>query len=95
MKIRTKVITRTVISLHVSVMGINSDDMTEIREFDIPEIETRKILPYVCEICGEDFTPAKVKSVSKVEQLYGMEESVFLQYAYKLPPRTNNNKEQG
>ena len=86
MKIREKLVTRTVTTLKVDVIGINSNDEMENRTFEIPEIEAKKILPYIAMNC-DDFTPAKIKNVSEIETLYGMPESVFMKYAEKLPPR--------
>lgn len=86
MKIREKLVTRTVTTLKVDVIGINSNDETENRTFEIPEIESKKILPYIA-MMMEDFIPAKVKNVVEVETLYGMSESTFMKYAEKLPPR--------
>ena len=90
---REKIITRTVISLEVAVLGINSEDMSEKRVSNIPAMDTKKILPYLMNNSDDSFTPAKVLNVQQVEQLYGMPESVFMKYAEKLPPRKNYNIE--
>lgn len=94
MKIREKIITRTVNTLWVDVIGFDSDDNPCARSFEIPDIEEKKIIPFLAEKCAGDFIPAKVKAVLKVETLYGMPESVFIVNAQKLPPRTTT-KEQG
>lgn len=92
---REKIITRTVISLKVSVLGFDSEDLPIIKDFDLPMMDEKKILKYITDTCP-GFTPAKIRKVEQVEQLYGMPESVFMQYAEKLPPRKDyNNKEQG
>ena len=92
---KEKIITRTVLSLKVSVLGFDTDDNPIMRNFEIPMMDEKKILKYITENIP-DFTPAKVRKVEEVEQLYGMPESLFMQYATKLPPRKNyNDKEQG
>ena len=89
---KEKLITRTVYSLKVTALGINSDNQVETKEYDIPMIEEKKILAYLSINSGDSFTPAKVLKVEQVEQLYGMEESVFMKYAKKLPPRKDYSK---
>lgn len=86
MKIREKLVTRTVTTLKVNVIGIDENDNMKNMSYEIPEIEEKKILPYIA-MYAENFTPAKVKGIEKVETLYGMPESVFMKYAEKLPPR--------
>lgn len=93
MKIREKVMTRTVTTLSVKVMGINSDDITEIRNIEIPEIDEKKVLPYLQENSDDSFIPAKVLSIETVERLYAMPESVFLKYAKEIPARNIKEKE--
>ena len=94
MKIREKMMTRTVTTILVKTLGINAENAAEIREIEIPEIESKKILPYLMENATEDFTPAKVISCSTIERLYALSESDFLKYAHEIPKR-NNNKEEG
>lgn len=87
---KEKIITRTVLSLKVSVLGFDTDDNPIMRDFEIPMMDEKKILKYITENYST-FTPAKVRKVVEVEQLYGMPESLFMQYATKLPPRKNYN----
>ena len=92
---KEKIITRTVLSLKVSVLGFDTEDTPVMQDFEIPMMDEKKILKYIAEN-APDFTPAKVRKVVEVEQLYGMPESLFMQYATKLPPRKNyKDKEQG
>lgn len=92
---KEKIITRTVLSQNVSVLGFDADDTPVMRNIEIPMMDEKKILKFISENVS-DFTPAKVRKVEQVEQLYGMSESLFMQYATKLPPRKNyNDKEQG
>ena len=95
MKIRERIITRTVKSYKVEVIGINENSEVETRTFEIPLIEEKKIGAYLAEICPADFAPAKVKKFEIVEQLYGMPESVFMAHAEKLPPRGVNESDNG
>ena len=87
---KEKIITRTVLSLKVSVLGFDGNDNPIMQHFEIPMMDEKKILKYITENVP-DFTPAKVRNVVEVEQLYGMPESLFMQYATKLPPRKNYN----
>ena len=93
MKIREKVMTRTVTTLSVKVMGINADDMTETRVIEIPEIEAKKVLAYLVENSDDSFIPAKVLSIDTVERLYAMPESVFIKYAKEIPARNIKKEE--
>lgn len=87
---KEKIITRTVLSLKVSVLGFDAEDNPIMQDFEIPVMDEKKILKYISENVT-DFTPAKVRKIVEVEQLYGMPESLFMQYATKLPPRKNYN----
>lgn len=84
---REKIITRTVITLEVNVMGIDSDNNVAVKVIPLPLMDEKKILSYLMNHPMADFTPAKILKVEQVEQLYGMPESLFMQYATKLPPR--------
>ena len=91
---KEKIITRTVYSLKVKAIGLDTENNVKEQEFDIPMIEEKKILAYLSAKSGSSFTPCKVVSVEQVEQLYGMEESVFMKYAKKLPPRKDYTKQE-
>lgn len=91
---KEKIITRTVTTLNVAVLGFNSENNPEKRSFTIPEMEEKNIVKYLASTV-DNFTPCKVVSVDKVETLYGMEESTFIKYARILPPRKVYEKEEG
>lgn len=94
---REKIITRTVTTLSVDVMGIDSNGNVSTVNLEIPVMEDRKIFPYIVATSTSYFSPARVVKVEQVEQLYGMPESVFIAHATKLPPRKdyNTEKEEG
>lgn len=91
---KEKIITRTVTTLDVAVLGFNSGNNPEKRSFIIPEMEEKNIVKFI-DATVDNFTPCKVVSVDKVETLYGMEESTFIKYARILPPRKVYEKEEG
>ena len=90
---KEKIITRTVVTLEVHVMGLDENNLVAIRVFNLPVIDDKKILPFLMNKSNDSFTPAKVVKVETVEQLYGMPESLFMKYAEKLPPRKIYNTE--
>ena len=95
MKFADKMITRTIITLEVSVIGINANGNVETLTLTAPAMDEKKLAKYIPAVCPDGFSPARILKVSTVEQLYGMRESVFLAHAEKLPPRTNSNKDEG
>lgn len=90
---KEKLVTRTVVSLSVDILGIDSDGNVLTVNREIPVMEDRKIFPYIVATSTPDFSPARVVKVEQVEQLYGMLESVFIAHATKLPPRKDYNAE--
>ena len=91
---KEKIITRTVTTLNVNVLGFDSNNNPEKKTYTIPEMEEKNIIKYLSSI-DEQFTPCKVVSCEQVETLYGMEESTFIKYARVLPPRKNYDKVEG
>lgn len=89
---KEKIITRTVITLKASVLGFDAEDNPVMADFDLPMMDEKKIIKYLSEN-AINFTPAKVRKVETVEQLYGMPESLFMKYATKLPPRKQYNND--
>lgn len=90
-----KIITRTITSLSVNVLGFGENNEVLNPTLTIPEMDSKKILPYIT-ANFEGFTPAKVLKVDRIEELYGMPESLFRAYATKMPPRKDyNNKGEG
>ena len=90
---REKLITRTVISLEVVVLGINTENMTENRRLVIPEMKEKAIVPYLTANIDDGFIPVKVLSCNKVEELRAMTEADFIIHSFALPPRKNYNTE--
>lgn len=82
---KEKMITRTIYSYKVTVMGIDGNDVAT-KDFEIPVMDESRIMAHLHMICGS-FIPAKVINLETVETLYGMPESVFMAHAEKLPPR--------
>lgn len=94
---KEKIVTRTVTTLLVRVVGIDNENNVVIKEAEIPVMDEKKIMPFLMSKATDSFTPAKIRSIEQVEQLYGMPESVFIAHATKLPPRKdyNTEKEEG
>lgn len=88
---KEKIITRTIRSAAVKVMGINSENTVEVRDVSMSvQGSDQEYFTNAINICTPDgFSPARVISVKIVEELYGMPESTFLAHAVKLPPRKN------
>ena len=84
-----KIITRTIVNNSVKVLGVNLNTATaEERTYNIGEVDDGKLLKVINTISASDnFTAVKVLEVTTTEKLYGMPESLFLQYAKELPPR--------
>ena len=93
---KERMITRTITTLDVSVLGISDTGEVKTIVINVPVMDDKKIFPYVQDLCGNYFAPAKIVKIDTNEQLYGISESLFMQYATKLPPRGANtdNKEQ-
>lgn len=91
---KEKLVTRTVITLKVSVLGFDNTDTPTKATFEIPEMEEKNIVKFLT-ATAENFTPCKVVSIERVETLYGMPESVFIKNAEKLPPRKQYDNRQG
>lgn len=95
---KEKLITRTVYTYKVKVMGIDESESVAFRDYEVPAMDERKIIDFIKKNYPESIAiPVKVVGYEVVEQLYGMPESVFMKYAEKLPPRKqyNNEKEEG
>lgn len=88
---KEKVITRTIKSAVVKVMGINSENNVEVRDVAMGvQGSEQEYFANAIAICNpHGFSPARVISVEIVEELYGMPESTFLAHAVKLPSRKN------
>ena len=85
-----KVITRTIVSITVTVLGLDIETaLSSTKTFVIGDVDNEKdALKIITAICENDtFKPVKVVTLDREENLYGMPESIFLKYAKKLPPR--------
>ena len=91
---REKMITRTIESTKVNVMGIDTASNTvAYQEYTLSGTfkNDDEIIAKVKSDNGlaviNGFIPVKVETKETIEKLYGMPESVFMQYAKELPPR--------
>ena len=91
---RERMITRTIVGVKVNVMGIDTVsntvayqvyDLSGTFKSDAEIIEVIKAQKGVAVVNG--FIPVQVQSKEETETLYGMPESLFMQYAKVLPPR--------
>lgn len=91
-----KLITRSIENSIVSYLAFNVSTMT---------METRKVFfsgkidkaTALKELRSDETDTMKIVDVSSIESdsnLYAVKESVFLEYAFELPPRSNNEKEE-
>ena len=87
---REKMITRTIEGINVEIMGIDTTNNV-VSNASYHFTGTFKNDDEIIERAKADtidtFIPVKVISTMKTEKLYGMPESVFMQYAKELPPR--------
>ena len=92
---RERMITRTIAGIQVNVMGIDTASNTvAFQEYDLSGtfksdaeiIEAIKAQKGNAVMNG--FIPVQVQSKEETETLYGMPESLFMEYAKVLPPRT-------
>ena len=81
-----KIITRTIITNKVTVVGLDNDDNPVVKVMTAPDLDGKALTRWIYDN-AVDFTPAKVKSVEKIETLYGISESDFIKYGHILPPR--------
>ena len=90
---RKPMVTRTLISTKATVMCVNiATESTETREVSLPRTykDNSVVLKKVKELLDKDgIVAAHVIKTEVVEQLYGMTEDKFMQYAELLPPRKN------
>lgn len=91
---RERLVTRTIAGVKVNVMGIDTNtnsvtfqeyNLSGIFKSDAEIIETVKRQNGNAVLNG--FIPVQVQSKEETETLYGMSESLFMQYAKVLPPR--------
>ena len=97
---RERLVTRTIVGVKANVMGIDTNtNSVMFQEYslsgtfktDAEIIETIKKQKGNAVLNG--FIPVQVQSKEDTETLYGMPESVFMQYAKVLPPRKVYNEE--
>ena len=92
---KEKIMTRTIYTYSVKVMGIEDNAVT-FKDYEIPVMDESKILAYIKRIDNSTFIPASVVNLEMNETLYGCTESEFMSVAHKLPPRkVYENKVEG
>ena len=88
---REKMVTRTIVSFEVKVLGINLVDGSAVTsEYEVSGNfkDNADLLKYIKkQYDSEQLVNAVIASVAEKEKLFGMPESVFMQYAKELPPR--------
>ena len=88
---REKMVTRTIVSFEVKVLGINLADGTAVTsEYEISGNfkDNADLLKYIKkQYDSEQLVNAAIASVEEKEKLYGMTESEFMKHAKELPPR--------
>ena len=88
---KERIITRTIEGIDAVIMGIDTTNNTVTNtEFHFTGIfkNDAEIIERAKADSISTFIPVQVVSKEKTEKLYGLAESVFMQYAKELPPRT-------
>ena len=82
-------ITRTKLSLEVTVMVANTDTKAvETITKVIPKVDEKKIQKELEKVLPANLKFVAVESTKEVEKLYGLEEAVFMDNAVELDPKT-------
>lgn len=89
---REKMVTRTIVGYRVEMTGIDitkSEIVIKLDTLNIPELDETKLLK-VCKkrYDTDTFKLATAVILEKVENLYGMPEERFMEYAVLLDPET-------
>ncbi len=88
---KERMITRTIATVNAEIMGIETSTSTVSNvnyKFVGYEFKNdNEIIEAAKKDSIEGFIPVKVVSLTTTEKLYGMSETMFLQYAKELPPR--------
>ena len=88
---REKMVTRTIVSFEVKVLGINLVDGTAVTsEYEISGNfkDNADMLKFIKKnYDNEQLVNATIASVETKEKLFGMSEAEFMKYAKELPPR--------
>lgn len=87
---KERMVTRTVIAINVTVMGINTTTaqaVTEVKTLTGTYKDNVDMLKAIKKLYDGEIIYACIVSTETVETLYGMPESVFMKYAKVLPPR--------
>mgnify|MGYP007027032795 CR=1 FL=1 len=90
---RKDMITRTVIGTQVSVKVVNTtteaiSTETVVLNKAFTDINDTKLVKAVKKVLAEDLVIIKVESLIPLNKLYGLDTSVFMQYAVELDPVT-------
>ena len=95
---REKMVTRTVATTVITALVLNTDTLEAKQvSFTVPgeyEVGTKETKALLAKRSDDTYSYVKATNCEKVEKLYGMSESVFLQYAKELPPRTKAEAEE-
>ena len=94
---RIRMVTRTVKGTHASVLCLDTETHNAMTlEFEIGGTypDNDKLLKALQKEHGNNpIALVHIVEAEEIEQLYGMPESVFLEYAKKLPPRNSATEE--
>lgn len=95
---RERLVTRTIVSTEVKALALNTETLVaETVTFVVPgefEVGTKEIKAILEKKSDERVSYVKAIACTKIEKLYGMSESTFLQYAKELPPRTKTEADE-
>ena len=91
-----KIITRSIEStiVHFKAFHVGKMELVNAKEYFSGKVTAENALKALREMETDDIKIAMVDSVESDVKLYAIKESVFLEYAYELPPRMNNEKEE-
>lgn len=91
-----KIITRSIESsiVHFKAFNVSKMEMVNATEYFSGKVNAENALKALRDVETEDIKIVMVDSVESDVKLYAIKESVFLEYAFELPPRMNNEKEE-
>ena len=91
-----KIITRSIESTIVTFKGfdVRKMEMKTGTEYFSGKVNAETALKTLREMESDDFKVVMVEKVESDVKLYAIKESVYLEYAFELPPRTTEEKEE-
>ena len=91
-----KLITRSIENTKVSYLAFNVSTMTmeTKQQFFSGKVDKTTALKELRSMETETVKIVDVSNLESYSKLYAVKESVFLEYAYELPPRMNSEKEE-